>query len=459
MSTILVVDDKPGARKLLQQLLGKSGYSVVEAEDEEVAIEYLKNNSFDLILTDVRMKQHDSGIAILAEAKKNYPDTPVILMTAFGTVMQAVQAMKGGAEDYIEKPVKNEELLIKVERALQKRHLVEENKFLRSELHLDGNFSDIIGRSKKLQEVLETVRKVAKTDTAVLISGESGTGKDLIAQAIHNNSNRSDKSFIRAECTAYAEGVLESELFGHEKGAFTSANRSRMGRFELADGGTIFLDEIGDISPATQLKLLRVVQDKTFERVGGSKTIKVDVRIIAATNKNLEEAIQNGRFREDLYYRINVVPIHLPPLRERREDIPDLVKHFMTKFSGKVGNRVKDISSDAMELLMSYEWRGNVRELENAVERAMVLADGDTILPDHLPLPPSMGLSKDNESSVSGTLAQVDMLERNLILDALEQTGWIRSKAAIILGIPRPTLNYKMAKHDITAPDDDNSSK
>ena len=455
MSTILVVDDKASARKILQQRLGKDGYGIIEAEDEDVAIERLKNNSVDLILTDVRMKEHDSGVELLRVARRDYPDIPVILITAFGTVPQAVQAMKEGAEDYIERPYNTEALIMRIERAMQKRQLVEENRFLREELHLRGDFSDIIGKSKKLQDVLDVVRKVAKSDAAVLIRGESGTGKDLIVQAIHNNSARRDKPFIRAECAAYAEGVLESELFGHEKGAFTSAFRGRMGRFEIANGGTIFLDEIGDISPSTQLKLLRVLQDKTFERVGGSKPITVDVRIIAATNKNLEEAIQKGSFRQDLYYRINVVPIYLPSLRERREDIPDLVYHFLKRFSGKVSNKVKSISPEAMQLMINYEWRGNIRELENAIERAMVLADGDKILPEHLPLPTEMLLNQD--VARAGTLEQVEILEKKLIMEALQQASWVRTKAAAILGIKRSTLNYKMEKHGIASSEDDST--
>ena len=456
MSTILVVDDLESNRKILQQWLGKNRYDVILAKDEGAAIECLRTSSVDLILTDVRMEKHDSGMELLKVARRDYPDTPVILITAFSTVPQAVQAMKEGAEDYIGRPYNRDELIIKIERALQKRHLVEENRFLREELHPGGDFGDIVGKSRKLQEVMEMVRKVAKSDTVALIRGESGTGKDLIAQAIHNNSARRSKPFIRAECAAYAEGVLESELFGHEKGAFTSAIRSRMGRFELADGGTIFLNEIGDISLSTQLKLLRVIQEKTFERVGGSKPIEVDVRIIVATNKNLEEAIEKGTFREDLYYRINVFPIYVPPLRERLEDVPDLVQHFIGRFSSKVYNRVKDISPEAMDLLMSYSWRGNVRELENAIERAMVLADGDTILPEHLPLPIGMGISQDKPKT--GTLAQVDALEKKLILEALEQAGGVRSKAAAILGVPRPTLSYKMEKHGITRMGKQNAS-
>ena len=455
MSTILVVDDKASARKILQQRLGKGGYDIIEAEDEDIAIERLKNNSVDLILTDVRMKEHNSGVELLRVVRRDYPDISVILITAFGTVPQAVQAMKEGAEDYIERPYNTEALIVRIERAMQKRQLVEENKFLREELHLRGDFSDIIGKSKKLQDVLDVVRKVAKSDSAVLIRGESGTGKDLIVQAIHNNSARRDKPFIRAECAAYAEGVLESELFGHEKGAFTSAFRGRMGRFELANGGTIFLDEIGDISPSTQLKLLRVLQDKTFERVGGSKPITVDVRIIAATNKNLEEAIQKGLFRQDLYYRINVVPIYLPSLRERREDIPDLVYHFIKRFTGKVSNKVKSVSPEAMELMINYEWRGNIRELENAIERAMVLADGDKILPEHLPLPTNMVLNQDVPRA--GTLEQVEALEKKLILNALQQANWVRTKTAVILGIKRSTLNYKMEKHGIASPEDNST--
>lgn len=455
MSTILVVDDKASARKILQQRLGKSGYGIIEAEDEDIAIECLKNNSVDLILTDVRMKEHNSGVELLRVARRDYPDIPVILITAFGTVPQAVQAMNEGAEDYIERPYNTEALIVRIERAMQKRQLVEENKFLREELKLRGDFSDIIGKSKKLQDVLDVVQKVAKSDSAVLIRGESGTGKDLIVQAIHNNSARRDKPFIRAECAAYAEGVLESELFGHEKGAFTSAIRGRLGRFELANGGTIFLDEIGDISPSTQLKLLRVLQDKTFERVGGSKPITVDVRIIAATNKNLEEAIQKGLFRQDLYYRINVVPIYLPSLRERREDIPDLVYHFIKRFTGKVSNKVKSVSPEAMQLMINYEWRGNIRELENAIERAMVLADGDKILPEHLPLPTNMVLNQDVPRA--GTLEQVEALEKKLILEALQQANWVRTKTAVILGIKRSTLNYKMEKHGIASPEEDST--
>lgn len=460
MSTILVVDDKPSNRKILQHKLTKEGHSILEAEDENVAVEQMRSNSLDLILTDVRMKEHDSGMEILKVAKEELPDTPVILITAYATVPQAVQAIREGAEDYIERPYPFDELMVKIDKALQKRQLVQENRFLREELHLDGDFSDIIGESEKLQSVLEIVQKVSKSDAAVLIRGESGTGKDLIAQAIHNNSVRHGKPFVRAECPVYAEGLLESELFGHEKGSFTGASASRTGRFELADGGTIFLDEIGDISPATQLKLLRVLQDKTFEKVGGSTPIRVDVRIIAATSKNLEELIEKGTFREDLYYRINVVPIHVPPLRERREDIPILARHFMEKFANKVSNRVTSISPEALDLMMEYNWRGNVRELENAIERAMVLADGDTILPEHLPLPPGMGISQSEHRNIprTGSLTeQINAFEKNLVLEALEKSKWVRSKAAAALDIPRPTLNYKMAKHNIAPPEEDES--
>jgi len=460
MSTILVVDDKAGGRKSLREHLSRAGHNVIEAEDEDAAIECLRNNSIDLVLTDVRMKKPDGGMKVLRVTREEYPDIPVILITAFGMVPQAVEAMREGAEDYIERLFNINELKLKIKKALQKGHLVQENRFLRQELHLDGDFGDIIGKSEKLRNVLQVVKKVSRSDAAVLIRGESGTGKDLIAQAIHNNSDRRDKPFIRTECAVYAEGVLESELFGHERGSFTGASRSRMGRFELANGGTIFLDEIGDTSPATQLKLLRVVQDKIFERVGGSTSVKVDVRIIAATNKNLEEAIEKGTFREDLYYRINVVPIYVPPLRERKEDIPELVYHFLKDFAGKVSNRVIDISPEAMDLLMSYTWRGNVRELENAIERAMVLTDDDTILAEHLPLPPSMGLSKDELRSKFGAGSldeQVDAFEKELILKALEQNNWVRTKTAEALKMKRPTLNYKMIKYDIAPHKEDES--
>ena len=460
MGNILVVDDNERARYVLNKQLTKAGHNVTEAADEDEAAGHLKTKSFDLVLTDVRMKAREGGLEVLKVVKGEYADTPVILMTAYGTIPQAVQATREGAEDYIERPINTAELMIKIEKALQKRHLVQENLFLRQELRLDGDFSDIIGDSEKLKSVLEIVQKVSKSDAAVLIRGESGTGKDLIAQAIHNNSDRRDNPFVRAECAVYAEGLLESELFGHEKGSFTSATRSRMGRFELANGGTIFLDEIGDISPATQLKLLRVVQEKSFERVGGTSSIEVDVRIIAATSKNLEEAIEKNTFREDLYYRINVVPIHVPPLRERKDDIPALAHHFIRKFAGKVSNRVTDISPDALDLLISYNWRGNVRELENAIERAMVLADGDTILPDHLPLPPGMGITQEELQSrpMTGSLTeQIDAFEKQLVLSALKRAKWVRSKAATTLGIPRPTLNYKMIKHNIKPPEEEES--
>lgn len=450
MATILVVDDKDSGRKHLRQLLSKYDYSVVEAVDEDAAIEYLKSNSVDLIITDVKMKKHDSGLDVLRFAQSEHPGTPVILISAYATVSQAVEAMKEGAEDYIERPINNDALIVKVQKALQKKQILDENRFLREELNLKADFSDIVGNSKKIQDVLNIVKKVAKTDSAVLIRGESGTGKDLIAQAIHNNSARRDKPFVRVECAVYANGVLESELFGHERGAFTGATHSRVGRFELANGGTIFIDEIGDIKPSTQLKLLRVLQEKTFERVGGTKPIKVDVRVIAATNKNLEEAIRNGQFREDLYYRINVVPIYVPPLRERKEDIPILAQHFIKKFSSKVSNRVKYISNEAIEYLVSYDWPGNIRELENTIERAMVLSEGDTILPEHLTLPPKVILSHDTPKD--GTLEQVTALEKKLILEALEETGWVRTKAAMKLGIKRTTLNYKMKIHGIVDP-------
>ena len=374
MSTILLVDDKSSMRKVLKQTLESDQIVILEAEDGEKALETIKSKHVDLVITDIKMPKLD-GMTLLKMIKESDNEIVVIIMTAYGTIETAVEAMKLGAYDYITKPFSTEQVKLTVEKAIERQKLLYENKYLREKLNDQYNYKRIVGNSAPMQPVYELIEKVAPTDTAVLIRGDSGTGKELVAHAIHFNSRRKEKPFIKVNCAVLADSLLESELFGHEKGSFTGAAGKRIGRFELANGGSIFLDEIGDISPATQVKLLRVLQEKEFERVGGSESIKADVRVIAATNKNLEEAIKKGTFREDLFFRLNVVPIFVPPLRERKEDVERLASHFLTRYSLEANKKINKIEKKALELMSRYNWPGNVRELENAIQRAVVLAD------------------------------------------------------------------------------------
>ena len=446
---ILIVDDDASFRLTLKATLQQAGYETAEAEDGADAVEMVKNAVFDLVLLDLRMKTLP-GEEALRQIKAISPALPVIIMTAYATVKTAVATLKQGAFEYLIKPLDMDELLVVVEKALRFYQLESENQALKTRIEEQFDFGNIIGRSKKMREVLEVLTLAAPSDATILILGESGTGKELIANAIHENSLRKGKPFVKVNCAALAENLLESELFGHERGAFTGATSQRKGRFELAHGGTIFLDEIGDMSLATQAKILRVLQEQEFERLGGSKTLKVDVRVVAATNRDLEAAIKEGTFREDLYFRLSVVTVELPPLRERREDIPALAEHFLQKYAEKNQRLVKGFAPKTMDLLLRYDWPGNIRELENTVERAVILCREEYVQPSCLPaqFQALLGTEGTEESGVRPGHS-IREVEKELILKTLEQTGGNRTRAAEILGITRRALQYKLKEYGL----------
>jgi DNA-binding NtrC family response regulator len=446
---ILVVEDEPKMRRLLELQLSQEGYHVLLAASAEEALKRLGEDRTDLVVTDLKLPGMD-GLQFLHAVKKHDALLPVIIMTAYGTVETAVEAMKAGAHDYVLKPFSMEEMKLIISRALDLNRLKEENRQLREALATKYRFENIVAGSPLMQEVLATVVRVAATRSTVLICGESGTGKDLVARAIHQHSPRREGPFVKINCSAIPENLLESELFGYEKGAFTGATTSKPGKFELADGGTIFLDEIGDVIPAVQVKLLRVLQEREFERLGGTKTIHVDVRVVAATNQDLRAALEQGTFREDLYYRLNVVPVSLPALRERKEDIPALVNHFVGRFAKESGKAIRGVAPGALRLLTSYHWPGNVRELENVIERAIVLVAGDVIDVGDLRLerPPSH-----DEPAATAFLPPgmtLDQYEEDLIREALRRTGGNKSEAARLLGLTRNTLRYRLSKMGVT---------
>ncbi len=448
---ILIVDDEKNQRDILAGYLKKQGYGTESAEGGPQALEKFKRDPFDLILTDYRMPGMD-GLQFLKEVRRLNPETVVVVMTAYGTVGTAVTAMKEGAHDYLTKPIDLDELLLLVQRVERDITLVRENRDLRGQLREKFKVDFIISASRQMEEALNLVCRSAPSAATVLILGESGTGKELVARAIHYSSPRAEKSFVRVNCAALPENLLESELFGHEKGAFTGAVSRRIGRFEQADQGSLFLDEIGDLTPPLQMRLLRVLQEKEFERVGSNQTIKTDVRVIAATNRNLEEAIQKGTFREDLYYRLNVVTICLPPLRERREDIPPLIEYFLKKYNLENGKTVASLSREARDVLLQYHFPGNVRELENIIERAVVLCRGNVLEVQDLPL--SLREAKMEalleQAKRKETLPDVlEEVERELILKALEKSGGVQTRAADELGISERVLRYKMKKYRI----------
>jgi two-component system, NtrC family, response regulator HydG len=447
---ILVVDDEESHRIMLRAVLKDEGYEVTEATDGAEAVKAVEQQPFDLILLDLRMTTMD-GIEALVEVRKISPLVPVLIMTAYASVKTAVEALKAGAFEYLTKPLDTDELKILIEKALEFYHLRTENMALKERLGDRFDFSKIIGRSPKMKEVFEILALVAPTDATVLILGESGTGKELVANSIHQNSKRASQPFVKVSCAALPETLLESELFGHEKGAFTGAIARREGRFQLAHRGSLFLDEVGEMTPATQTKLLRVLQEKEFEPLGSPRTLKADVRVIAATNKNLEREVKEGRFREDLFYRLNVVPISLPPLRERKEDIPSLAAHFFAFYREKNKKELRDLSGKALDLLIRYDWPGNIRELENCIERAVIMARGEVIAPADLP-PAIQALSTGVKES--GGLAlpsgiSLQEVEKTLILKTLEDTGGNRTRAAEILGINRRTLQNKLKEYGI----------
>jgi two-component system NtrC family response regulator len=443
---ILVVDDEATQRELVSGYLKKHGYEVMVAPDGERALELFRHEPAELILTDQRMPNF-SGLELLKAARAINPEIYVIVMTAYGNVGSAVEAMQAGAADYLTKPLQLEELLHKVERVCERHRLYVENRELREELQDRHRIEGIIGESGQMLEVTSLVRRVAPSEATVLIRGESGTGKELIAKAIHYASPRVAKPLIRVNCAALPENLLESELFGHEKGSFTGAVATRKGRFESADGGTLFLDEIGDLPLHLQAKLLRVLQEKEFERVGSSHPLKVDVRVLSATHRDLERLMKSGQFREDLYYRLNVVTIVLPPLRERRQDLPALVDHFLRRFAAKNGKTIRGFSHEAREALLRYDYPGNVRELENLIERAVVLTRDDVI--DRGDLPLTLEESEIRDEKEPHLLAAVEGLERRMIKDALARAGGIQTRAAELLGITERALRYKLAKYGL----------
>jgi two-component system response regulator HydG len=457
MSDILVIDDNQTMREGMAVIIAKMGHKVFTASGGAEGLQAVAATPMDVVLTDLRMEGMD-GLAVLDAIKEQSPETVVMLITAFGTIPTAVEAMRKGAFDFITKPFSQEELRFRVDKALahhelakEKQRLENENAYLREAEKGAFYPSDMIGESSAIREIKKTVQKIAQGDSTVFIHGESGTGKELIARAIHDFSPRRDGPFIKLNCSALAEGVLESELFGHEKGSFTGAHKRRLGRFELADRGTLFLDEIGDISPMIQLKLLRVLQEREFERVGGTTTIKVDVRLVTSTNKDLKEEIKKGTFREDLYYRLHIIPLTVPPLRERLEDLPLLVEHFLRKLAVRTRKQIERVTPEAMKRLAAYPWPGNIRELENVIEQTMVLCEADVVDAHDLPnflgaeggplLKPQLGAKPLPEL--------LDDIERELITEAFRKSGGVKTETARMLGIKTSALYYKLEKYGL----------
>jgi len=451
---ILIVDDEKNMIDFLDIMLTKEGYRVKTTMSGKEAIEMFHGEIFDLVITD--MKMHSvNGLDVIREVKSVSPNTPVVVITAFASTESAVEAMKLGAYDYITKPFKNEEIKLTVKKAIQNKKLEDENIYLKKEFKKRFGFENIIGTNKKMKDVFDTIKKVSNTKSTILITGESGTGKEVVARAIHNFSAKRDKPFVTVCCNAIAENLLESELFGHVKGAFTGAINNKKGLFEVAEGGTFFLDEVAGTSHAIQVKLLRVLQEKEIRRLGGTEDIKIDIRLIAATNRDLEDAVKRGEFREDLFYRLNVIPLNLPPLCDRKDDIPQLANFFLQKFRD-IKNKLS-ITPEAMECLKSYNWPGNVRELENIVERAVVLESGDKITPGSLPanmLKNSVIPSHSLEIGEKGVDIEkfMEEIERKLLQEALNKTNGNKTKAAKLLNLSFRSFRYRLLKHSIEKP-------
>src|SRR5436190_5434214 len=465
---ILLADDEDGVRWVLEKGLREAGYEVTSVGDGEAALRHAEAEPYDLIFLDVRMPGLD-GLTVLARLRSSRPDALVIVMTAHGTMETAIQAMQRGAYDYLAKPFDLDEVLLLAERAMAARRLTQEVTRLKSGLQEVWEFGAIIGRHPRMQDVYKTIVRVAGSDVTVLLRGESGTGKELVARAVHHYSRRAGRPFVAVSGAALTATLLESEMFGHERGAFTDAKERRLGKFELAHGGTLYLDEVGDMPIELQTKLLRALQERTIDRVGGTDTIRVDVRVLAATNRDLEALMKAGRFREDLYYRLNVVTVHLPPLRERRRDVPLLIEHFLAKYAGELGERA--VASEALDRLVGHDWPGNVRELENVMQRAMVMATSGVILPEHLPIGPvsaaaSVAVDATLEEIVERKLVEcvrglrdqasanlydliLGLVEKPLLRAVLRETGGNQVRAAQILGINRNTLRKKLIEHGI----------
>jgi two-component system NtrC family response regulator len=457
VAKILVAEDERNLREGIAEAFREVGHDVIEAEDGLSAIGLVDDQVFDLVITDYKMPGAD-GLELVRRVAMVNAGTAVIMITAYGTVEGAVMAMRLGAYDYIQKPFKLEELELKAERALKHRKLMSRLAEL-DRREVVGRFDNIVGESPGMRRVFDIVSKVARSNATVLILGETGTGKELVAESIHRHSDRTDGPFVKVNCAALPENLLESELFGHERGAFTGADKQRIGRFEMAGGGTLFLDEIGNMTPGTQAKVLRVLQEREFERLGGTSTISADVRVVAATNRNLEEAIEEGEFREDLFYRLNVVTIPMPPLRERKEDIVPLASHFLQRFALDLKKNVRGLAPGAIRLLTRHTWPGNIRELENTIERAVLMADGEVVDAHDLALGARGGADGgDDRASYSGVLRlpadgiSLDDLERVAILEALKMNDWVQKDAASFLGISSRVMNYKIQKYEITHP-------
>jgi len=454
MKKILVAEDERTLREGIATAFRDRGWEVVEAADGAAAIARLEEAVFDVLVTDYQMPEK-SGLDVLKRCKMINEGTVALVMTAYGTVESAVDAMRAGAYDYVLKPFDLEEMEMKVERAIEHRRLLARiEAYDRTEIV--PRFENIVGESPQMKEVFRTIEKVARSNATVLVLGETGVGKELVAEALHRNSSRSDRPFVKMNCAALHESLLESELFGHERGAFTGADRQRTGRFELANEGTLFLDEIGNMTASTQAKVLRVLQEREFERLGGSRTIRVDVRLVAATNKNLEEAIQRGEFREDLFYRLNVVNVIVPPLRERKEDIVPLASHFIDRYARELKKDVRGLDPAAVRALKRHTWPGNIRELENTIERAVLMAEGRFVQEEDLNLGISGRTQADNVASLNLRLpptgVDLDELERQAILEALRISNWVQKDAAKFLGISSRVMNYKVSKYEIKNP-------
>ncbi len=453
---ILVVDDEESIREFLEIMLRKEGYEVTCAEDGQKALDVLKNKSFDMVISDLQMP-NVTGIELLRQVKDQYPDMLFMMITAFGTTENAVEAMKLGAYDYITKPFKIDEVRINIANALRSQNLEVENRSLKKELNREYNFQNLVGNSETMHRIYDLIKRVSQAPTNVLITGDSGTGKEMVAKAIHYNGPLKDKPFITVNCGAIPESLMESEMFGHKKGSFTGAVSDKVGLFEVADSGTLFLDEVGELPLTIQVKLLRAIQERVIRRVGGTEDAKINVRIIAATNRDLEEMVKEGSFRQDLFYRLNVINIKTPALRERSEDIPALANHFLQKYNERLGKSIGAISAEAMEVLKKYDYPGNVRELENIIERTVALEGGGTILPESLPpfvsTPSGRKLASSHEIEITEDGLDLDkvmgQIEKELLIKAIHASSGVKKRAAKLLNITFRSMRYRVEKYGL----------
>ncbi len=461
-SKILVVDDEESIREFLEIMLKKEGYEITTAEDGQRAIDLLKNKSFDMVISDLQMP-NVTGLELLKHVKDNYPDMFFLMITAFGTTETAVDAMKMGAYDYLTKPFKIDEVRINIQHALKSRNLEFENRVLKKELGREYSFQNLVGNSEAMHKIFDLIQRVCQSPTNVLITGESGTGKEMVAKAIHYNGPLKDKPFVTVNCGAIPESLMESEMFGHKKGSFTGAISDKTGLFEVANGGTLFLDEVGELPVNIQVKLLRAIQERIIRRVGATEDLKIEVRIIAATNRNLEDMVEDGGFRQDLYYRLNVINIRTPSLKERREDITLLATHFLKKYNERLGKSIGAISQEAYELLKKYDYPGNVRELENIIERTVALESGATILPESLPpfvnTPSGRKMASSHEIEITDDGVELDkimgQIEKELLIKAIHSAGGVKKKAAKLLNISFRSMRYRVEKYNLGTVGDD----